>query len=205
MSVSAKQNFNFTRRGLLGATGALAAGLALPLGAAEAAGGYHVNQLSAANGDRVKTLLDSLPYTVEQQGKGFALYCLLSQVCPYSKNFWADHKKAKLAVEYRLIAAPYGDPNQVLQAMESRTPKAFDAFMAQSLKPIKGGSTPEHVATYNRWDAQWKELRDIIRSNGFRTSVPMFVWVKDGVVETVSGYATDAFGGLVAYWNKSPA
>lgn len=188
-----------SRRGILGAAAALSAGLALP--PAFAKGGYHITKIEKKL-DRLTELLEGLPYVTEQAGKGFPLYAFLTPECPYCMAFWRDHKKGKLSVEYRFVPAPYGTPEVVLAAARNPSPATFEAFMAKTLRPVKGGSSSANVAQFNAMHETWEEIRDIVHANGGRSATPLFVWVKDGKTEAVAGYEGGAFGGLIAYWFK---
>lgn len=149
--------------------------------------------------DRLLQALESIPYVAE--GRGIPVYVLMSQTCPFCKALWRDHGKVKASIQFRWIPLPYtkDDKDQLAHVLKSRSAQDFGSYMTKSLRADDLQQDSEKVELYSRIIKEGQIVRQILSENGQHFGTPMFVWEKNGVLESLGGYDDESFRALVRH------
>ena len=175
-------------------------------GTQESAGSAAAGETAAA-APELKALLEGGPFTAD--GSGPALYAFVSQTSSPSKEFFKDRAQfSGVQFRYYPMNLKTDNPDQVVQAMRSRSVPNFLSYMNQALRvpPLRQDNT--RVDIWNDFVRRTQRLDEILTQNEDieisqlrelrHAGSPWWFWIANGKVYWTFGYTPEYLNEIVA-------
>jgi uncharacterized repeat protein (TIGR03803 family) len=175
-------------------------------GTQETAGSAAAGEITAAAAE-LKTLLEGGRFTAD--GSGPALYAFVSQTSSPSKEFFKDRAQVNgVQFRYYPMNLKTDNPDQVVQAMQSRSVPDFLSYMNQALRapPLRQDNT--RVGIWNDFVRTTQRLDEILTQNDDvdisqlrelrHAGSPWWFWIANGKVYWTFGYTPEYLNEIVA-------
>ncbi len=143
-------------------------------------------------GDKMLTILESLPYASE--GNGPTMYFFEYTECPYCQAMYRDFNGKDVGIEFRRMFFPVSNRTAAETAAlgKSRDINDYHAFMEGRKRAPAFDKDNEAIKAYNAIiTAGTKELPRILKQNGWPLegfTFPQYFWVENGRVFANAGY-----------------
>ncbi|MGD2064744.1 MAG: hypothetical protein PVF51_14360, partial [Nitrospirota bacterium] len=148
-------------------------------------------------GDKLLSILESLPYATE--GQGPVMYVFEYSECPYCQAMYRDFNGKDVGIEFRRMFVPISQRTSAETAAlgKSRDIADYHAFMEGRKRAPAFDRDNEAIKAYNAIiTAGTKTIPPILKQNGWPLAgfaFPQYFWVENGKVFANAGYTKASF------------